>query len=622
MKLVETAKKEVKRLPFSLIVVVCSVIFALMVLASGIFIRSAARSNFTRSSHKELVQICKNMNLKFELGLNKQLALALQMAKSPLIVSYFENPSDKELKSAAFAEILAYQKSFLSKLTFMISEKDLLYYSNNEYLYTLDKSNASSEWYLTTMESDKDYEFNVNYDIGLKQTYMWVNCIVRNDNGNALGLIGTGIPISDFVDSLYSDLPENCTMYIYNKNLETTGSTDLAHLESKVPITRVIPDFEGREDELLNPADTIIDEADTVYGFEPIEEIDWTIVVFEHYDFHAFFMGALVPFSICLVAMIFFFLVFFGLIRIQLLHSNEKQVGISILEEIQNLAVSSKETAVTAQDQSTAVKEIVATMEDNTALSEDISQKIKDVSGIAAKTSGDVSEGVSYIEENVKQLMQIAETNQSTISGIRALGGKIENIWDIVTLINSVADQAKIIAFNAELEASSAGEAGRNFHIVATEIRRLADGIIDGTKEIKERITEIQKSSDNLILASESGTEKIQEGVENAKNLEERFASIKNASESTADSAEKITTIIKQQAVASEQILLTLRQISSGVENFTSATEHISQVTQNLKGIAMGLSEKKSQSGGEVPLDDSQDDLNLAGTDSETGENA
>ena len=594
MDFVETTKKEVRRLPFPVMVVAFGIIFAVMLVISYFFVKTTARKNFERSSHKELAQICRNMNLKFELGLNKQLALALQMAKSPVIVNYFENPSDEGLRKTAFDEILAYQKSFLSKLTFMISDKDLLYYSNNEYLYTLDKSNASSAWYLSAMNSDKEYEFNVNYDIGLKQTYMWVNCIVRSGRGKFLGLIGTGIPISDFVDSLYSDLPENCTMYIYNKNLETTGSTDLAHLESKVLITRVIPDFDGRESEISDiSGNMFIDEADTVYAFEPIEEIDWNIVISEGYTLHAFIVGAIVPSSICLVTVVFFFLIFIGIIRIQLLHTNEKKVGDSILEEIQNLAVSSKENAVTAQDQSTAVKEIVATMEDNTALSEDISQKIKDVSGAAAKASGDVSEGVSYIEENVKQLMEIAETNQGTISGIRALGDKIENIWDIVTLINSVADQAKIIAFNAELEASSAGEAGRNFHIVATEIRRLADGIIDGTKEIKERITEIQKSSDDLILASESGTQKIQVGVENAKNLEERFTSIKNASESTADSAGKITTIIQQQAVASEQILLTLRQISAGVENFSAATEHISQVSQKLKGIALDLSEKK-----------------------------
>ena len=295
--------------------------------------------------------------------------------------------------------------------------------------------------------------------------------------------------------------------------------------------------------------------------------------------------------------LIFGCLVFYGFI-INKSAEKERKVSERLVAETQNLAVSSKETAATAQDQSAAVKEIVATMEDNTALSEDISQKIKDVSGVANKTSGDVAEGVTFLEANVRQLHEIAETNQNTISGIKALGDKINNIWDIVSLINSVADQAKIIAFNAELEASSAGEAGKNFHIVATEIRRLADGIIDGTKEIKERINEIQQSSDNLVLASESGTDKIKAGVEEAKNLEARFASIRNASEVTATSAGDITTIIQQQAMASEQILVTLRQIASGVENFTGATEHISKVSQVLKEIATELSNQKNTNRG------------------------
>ncbi|MBP3773408.1 MAG: hypothetical protein J6I53_12115 [Treponema sp.] len=278
-------------------------------------------------------------------------------------------------------------------------------------------------------------------------------------------------------------------------------------------------------------------------------------------------------------------------------NEKEKSVSSKIFSEMQNLIVAAKENAATAQDQSAAVKEIVATMEDNTSLSENISKKIVDVAAVAKNTSGDVVEGVTYLEQNVNQLTEIAEANQKTIEGIKSLGDKIENIWDIVTLINSVADQAKIIAFNAELEASSAGEAGRNFHIVATEIRRLADGIIDGTKEIKSKITEIQQSSDTLIIASENGTEKIQNGVENAKSLEERFTSIKNASEVTAGSAGEITTIIQQQAMASEQILITLKQIAAGVENFSSATENISQASQNLKMIAGELTKKNN--GGE-----------------------
>ena len=279
----------------------------------------------------------------------------------------------------------------------------------------------------------------------------------------------------------------------------------------------------------------------------------------------------------------------FVFFRLRAVREKELETAGKLLSETKNLAVSAKKNAATAQDQSAAVKEIVATMEDNNALSESISQKIKDVSGVAEKTSGNVAEGVSYLAENVRQLHEIASANQTTIDGIKSLGDKINNIWDIVTLINSVADQAKIIAFNAELEASSAGEAGKNFHIVATEIRRLADGIIDGTKEIKERINEIQQGSDQLIIASESGTDKINEGVEGARTLSERFQSIKNASEVTASSAGDITTIIQQQATATEQILTTLKQIASGVENFSSATESISRASEKLRTIAEDL---------------------------------
>ena len=271
------------------------------------------------------------------------------------------------------------------------------------------------------------------------------------------------------------------------------------------------------------------------------------------------------------------------------MRGKERELGDKMFTETQNLAVAAKENAATSQDQSAAVKEIVATMEDNNALSENIAVKIKDVSSVAGKTSSDVADGVSHLELNVAQLREIAEANKNTISGIKNLSEKIDNIWDIVTLINSVADQAKIIAFNAELEASSAGEAGKSFHIVATEIRRLADGIIDGTKEIKEKINEIQQSSDRLIIASESGTEKINEGVAGAMGLSERFERIKNASEVTATSAGAITTIIQQQAASSEQMLQTLRQIAGGVESFSGATEAISVASQKLQLIAEEL---------------------------------
>lgn len=281
----------------------------------------------------------------------------------------------------------------------------------------------------------------------------------------------------------------------------------------------------------------------------------------------------------------------------------ERDLGKKLFLETQNLAVATKETAATSQDSSAAVKEIVATMEDSNALSENISSKIKDVSLVAQKTSSDVADGVARIEKNVEQLHAIFDANQKTIDGMKVLGEQIESIWDLVTLINSIADQAKIIAFNTELEVASAGAAGEPFRIVSNEIRRLSDGIIDGTKEIKEKITLIQKSSDSLIIASESGTEKINAGYQNAKELGEKFESIKSSSEITATSASDITEIIQQQAIGSEQILIALKQIAGGIENFSVATDNISSSAENLREISEELnkemnSEKKNESEG------------------------
>ncbi len=349
--------------------------------------------------------------------------------------------------------------------------------------------------------------------------------------------------------------------------------------------------------EYLDGKERVLSESGRYYGVRRIGVSPWSVVIegptsnFSGASYTWMFIINAVTIVLILLA------IAYTTWYMNRMRGKERELGGKMFAETQNLAVAAKENAATSQDQSAAVKEIVATMEDNNALSENIAVKIKDVSSVAVKTSSDVSDGVQHLELNVAQLREIADANQNTINGIKKLSEKIDNIWDIVTLINSVADQAKIIAFNAELEASSAGEAGKNFHIVATEIRRLADGIIDGTKEIKEKINEIQQSSDSLILASENGTVKINEGCDTAKNLEERFESIKNASEVTATSAGDITTIIQQQAAASEQILITLKQIAAGVENFTAATESISTASQNLKAIATELNESTDQHG-------------------------
>jgi uncharacterized coiled-coil DUF342 family protein len=290
-----------------------------------------------------------------------------------------------------------------------------------------------------------------------------------------------------------------------------------------------------------------------------------------------FVIGAVLNFIVCYVA--------FTLL-IKQIQNTERQISENLFKETQSLAVATKESDAVSHDQSAAVKEIVATMQDSTELAGNISEKVKKVTSLAEKSRDAVMSGREALQNNVDELLKIKETNKLTIEGIRELNKKIDGIWDVVSIINVVADQTKIIAFNAELEASSSGEAGKNFHIVATEIRRLSDNIIDSIKEIKDRIEEIQKASDSLILDSEKGTSQIDSGYVSAKSLESGFESIMQSSDNTASSTHEIQEYVSQLSASSEQILITLRQIADGVENFTSFTANISSSSENVKQIA------------------------------------
>ena len=263
-----------------------------------------------------------------------------------------------------------------------------------------------------------------------------------------------------------------------------------------------------------------------------------------------------------------------------------QRIGQNIVKPVQDLTEIANETASTAYEQSAGVKEILATMEDNDVQTRLILKKITDVTEIASRTTENVEIGFETLRSNLVKMNEITDANVSTITGIRVLSEKIESIWEIVNIIKDISDQTRIIAFNAELEASGAGDAGKKFHIVANEIRRLAAGITDSVEQIRERITEIQHSSDNLIIASESGTERIGEGCQLTVNLESKFTEIKTSSEITSESATEIQSIIQQQSNAFDQIVATIREISSGIENISSATNTVNTATDRLKNAA------------------------------------
>ena len=245
----------------------------------------------------------------------------------------------------------------------------------------------------------------------------------------------------------------------------------------------------------------------------------------------------------------------------------------TIQKSTDEIFTSSKDIYSTANNQAASVQEIESTMNENTQIAGEIAEKTGSVANIASKMENDVIHGFSVLEHNVNQMEDIKRKNDGVITGIIALGNKITNIREIIKTINTITDQTKVIAFNAALEAASAGDRGKRFSVVASEVNRLADDIAALTKQIREQIEEIQNSSSSLIISSEESADKIAEGNNLIRELEEVFREIRSGAEITANQAQMITVSTQKQQKSTEQINVAIADISAGLNSFLHSTE-------------------------------------------------
>ena len=448
-----------KSVVISTVLIVIVVVVA--VLAYGIISTQQSSQRVEQMLREQISQ----KGIMMEDALQPEIALTKKLATSPVALEYFQNPEDPELRKRAWAEFASFREAFNSHIVFWANDIDKDFYNGMEYSYTINPENPADYWYKMTLYETDVYNFNINYNAELDQTCLWLNAVMRDSKKKPIGMSGTGIELDAFIDSCYDNLNPGIQMYFFNEGREITGVKG----DKQVVVDKKLIDsiYEGQNidfDYLMKKAKEAAKE-DALFEFEVNPLVSGVIRYLPSYGWYVFATASVsagrqqgVSFlMIVIIAIVVIFAVFVIIIAklndvmVRIRASREKELAVAqkerkigerLFEEAQNLVVATKETAATSQDSSAAVKEIVATMEDSNVLSENISTKIKDVSSIANQTSTDVTEGVAQIEQNVAQLHEIFDANQQTIDGIKILSEKIESIWDIVTLINNVADQA------------------------------------------------------------------------------------------------------------------------------------------------------------------------------------
>jgi methyl-accepting chemotaxis protein len=245
--------------------------------------------------------------------------------------------------------------------------------------------------------------------------------------------------------------------------------------------------------------------------------------------------------------------------------------------------------AAAVEEMSSTVSEITSTMEELSASSSQIADHSKSVVDIANHTLEKSKKGSDSMQQLLAKMGSIRADNQDNLKEIVELGSKSKEISKVMEIINGIADQTKLIAFNAALEASSAGEAGKRFSVVAAEIRRLADSVTDSTSEIEGKIEEIQNSINRLVITSEKGATTIASGMEASDVTASNLAELVGAASQTSSAAQQISLSTQQQKTASNQVVVALREIVSASSHTAESISRISKISQGMSDMSADL---------------------------------
>lgn len=258
---------------------------------------------------------------------------------------------------------------------------------------------------------------------------------------------------------------------------------------------------------------------------------------------------------------------------------------------VNELSSSANNITTTANEQSAGIAEIVTTMENNKNISAQTVEKTVEVAELAVQTRKLSKYGADLRDANENMMLEIRNQNAKIISIINNLADILSHIDESIQLIDTIADHTKLIAFNAALEASSSGEAGIRFAVVAGEMRRFADSVVESVIEIKERIAELQNASQSLITEANNGSQAIDAGYNRMVEQKEVFENIVNVSQNVAVRSQQISNLSKQRELASDQVFSTLKAISAGINQFVSATVLTSDAVDKLNNMSLELQE-------------------------------
>ena len=248
------------------------------------------------------------------------------------------------------------------------------------------------------------------------------------------------------------------------------------------------------------------------------------------------------------------------------------------------------EQSSASQEQATAIAEISSTLSELRQTASQTMQQAEAVCETAQQSVRTVDEGRQTLSQSVEGMKTIRNRVEVIQDKILALSDHTQQIGDIITTVNEIAEQSKLLAFNASIEATRAGEFGKSFAVVANEMRDLAEQSKQATREVRKLLSDIREATNAAVLATEEGTKKAEEGQVYADKASQIIEDLGEVIQRSADAGQLISETTLQQETGVTQVAEAMVEIDKTVRVNAESMAQLQQVTDGLDTTAAGLS--------------------------------
>lgn len=266
-----------------------------------------------------------------------------------------------------------------------------------------------------------------------------------------------------------------------------------------------------------------------------------------------------------------------------------KRAGLRIGTTAEQIIATSVRYDAGAAEQATSLNETSATTEELARSAKQISENAAAVAQLAQKTVEAALSGTQLSQAFTGAIARMRQDNQSISGAVEKLSRRVQQIGKIVEFINTVADRSDLLALSADLEGTKAGEAGRGFALVAAEMRRLAENVLESTSEIEGLIEEIREATHLAVGTTEVGLKTALAGESLAGKVAEAFKQIVDQAGNTSDAVRAISLATQQQQTGTDQLAEAMSEVLQVTQTSLTSSRQVAESNVQLGSLAKQL---------------------------------